>query len=88
MPWNLYSNPAVVNYFLGALGAVLGPFFGIMMVDYYLVRRRRVIIEDLFRDEPSGAYHYRRGVNPRALWVFVPTALVSCIVRPALTTSS
>ena len=80
LPWNLYSNPAVVNYFLGALGAVLGPFFGIMMVDYYLVRRRQVVIEDLFRDEPSGTYHYRRGVNPRALWVFVPTALVSCVV--------
>jgi NCS1 family nucleobase:cation symporter-1 len=80
LPWNLYSNPVVVNYFLGGLGAILGPLFGIMMVDYYFVRRRRVIIEDLFRDNPSGAYYYRRGINPRALWVFVPTALISCVV--------
>lgn len=80
LPWNLYSNPAVVNYFLGGLGAILGPLFGIMMVDYYLVRRRRVVIEDLFRDESSGAYYYRRGVNPRALYVFVPTALIACVV--------
>jgi NCS1 family nucleobase:cation symporter-1 len=80
LPWNLYSNPAVVNYFLGALGAILGPLFGIMMVDYYFVRRRRVVIEDLFRDDPSGTYHYRRGVNPRALLVFVPTALISAVV--------
>jgi NCS1 family nucleobase:cation symporter-1 len=80
LPWNLYSNPAVVNYFLGGLGAVLGPLFGIMMVDYYFVRRGRVVIEDLFRDDPSGVYHYRHGVNPRALWVFVPTALIACVV--------
>jgi nucleobase:cation symporter-1, NCS1 family len=80
LPWNLYSNPIVVNYFLGALGAILGPLFGIMMVDYYFVRRRRVVIEDLYRDDPSGAYYYRRGVNPRALWVFVPAALVSTVV--------
>jgi nucleobase:cation symporter-1, NCS1 family len=80
LPWNLYSNPAVVNYFLGGLGAILGPLFGIMMVDYYFVRRSRVVIEDLFRDDPSGSYYYRRGFNPRALWVFVPTALISCVV--------
>ncbi|HZU00732.1 MAG TPA: NCS1 family nucleobase:cation symporter-1, partial [Ktedonobacteraceae bacterium] len=39
LPWNLYSNPAVISYFLGGLGAFLGPLFGIIMVDYYLIRR-------------------------------------------------
>ncbi len=80
LPWNLYSNPAVVNYFLGGLGAILGPLFGIMMVDYYLVRRSRVVIEDLYRDDTTGAYYYRRGINPYALWVFAPTAAASAIV--------
>ena len=67
LPWNLYSNPIVINYFLGGLGAVLGPLFCIMMVDYYFVRRGRVVIEDLYRANPSDSYYYRRGVNPRAL---------------------
>jgi nucleobase:cation symporter-1, NCS1 family len=80
LPWNLYSNPIVINYFLGGLGAVLGPLFGIMMVDYYFVRRGRVVIEDLYRANPSGSNYYRRGVNPRALWVFVPTAVVAAVV--------
>src|SRR5215208_7176435 len=61
LPWNLYSNPIAINYFLGGLGAVLGPLFGIMMVDYYFVRRGRVVIEDLYRANPSGSYYYRRG---------------------------
>jgi len=80
LPWNLYNNPVVINYFLGGLGAILGPLFGIMMVDYYFVRRGRVVIDDLFRTDPTGAYYYRRGVNPRALWVFIPTALVSAVI--------
>ena len=28
LPWNLYNSPAVINYFLGELGAILGPLFG------------------------------------------------------------
>ena len=46
-----------------------------MMVDYYLVRRGRVVIDDLYQPDPSGSYYYRRGVNPGALWVFVPIAI-------------
>src|SRR3546814_5113775 len=37
-PWHLYSSPAVIAYFLGALGAMLGPFFGILAVHSFLVR--------------------------------------------------
>lgn len=37
MPWNLYNSPVVINYFLGGLGAVLGPLFGIIIADYFLV---------------------------------------------------
>jgi NCS1 family nucleobase:cation symporter-1 len=80
LPWNLYSNPVVINYFLGGLGAILGPLFGIMITDYYFVRRGRVVIDDLFRDGTSGAYYYSRGINLTAVWVFVPTALVSCVI--------
>lgn len=79
-PWNLYSNPNVVNYFLGGLGAFLGPLFGIIMVDYYLVKRGRVDVAALFDAGPEAPYHYRRGVNPKALAAFVPTAAVGAVV--------
>ena len=41
-PWNLYNSPEVIAYFLGALGALLGPFFGIMAVDYFVLRKGAV----------------------------------------------
>ena len=52
-PWNLYNSPQVIAYFLGGLGALLGPFFGIMAVDYFLLRKSRVSIPDLY-DPRSG----------------------------------
>jgi nucleobase:cation symporter-1, NCS1 family len=33
-PWNLFNNPNIINYFLGGLGALLGPLFGVIMLDY------------------------------------------------------
>ncbi|MEV0847365.1 NCS1 family nucleobase:cation symporter-1 [Streptomyces sp. NPDC049954] len=84
-PWNLYSNPDVVNYFLGGLGAFLGPLFGVIMVDYYWVKRGRIDTASLFDARPGSAYYYRKGVNPRALWAFLPSAAVAavCALVPA-----
>ena len=83
-PWNLFSNPTVVNYFIGGLGAFLGPLFGIIMLDYYILRRQRVVLGDLFRED--GEYSYRNGWNPRAVVAFViaatPTAIIALV--PAL----
>jgi NCS1 family nucleobase:cation symporter-1 len=70
----------VVNYFLGGLGAFLGPLFGVIMVDYYLIKRGRVDVQQLFNGAPGGRYHYRKGVNPRALWAFLPAAAVAAVL--------
>ena len=72
MPWKIYSSPVAVNDFLGALGAFLGPLFGILMVDYYLFRRQVVALPDLYRME--GAYSYQSGVNVRAVVAFAVAA--------------
>ncbi|WP_329582542.1 hypothetical protein [Streptomyces sp. NBC_01361] len=29
LPWNLYKSPLIVNYFLGGLGALLGPLYDV-----------------------------------------------------------
>ena len=49
MPWKLYGSPVAINYFLGALGAFLGPLFGILMVDYWVIRRERVDVSELYK---------------------------------------
>lgn len=80
LPWNLYDNPVVVNYFLGGLGALLGPLFGVITADYWLLRRAKVNIPDLYSEDASGEYHYRRGYNPKAIWAFAPSAAIAVVL--------
>jgi NCS1 family nucleobase:cation symporter-1 len=66
MPWKLIGNFS--SYIFGWLvgcSALLGPIAGIMICDYYLVRRRRLFVADLYRRD--GAYEYHRGFNVNAV---------------------
>ncbi|MFP5283206.1 MAG: NCS1 family nucleobase:cation symporter-1 [Actinomycetes bacterium] len=76
-PWNLYNSPQVIAYFLGGLGALLGPFFGIMAVDYFLFRKARVSIPDLYEPSAKSIYYYRNGLNPLAVKAFVPSSVIA-----------
>jgi NCS1 family nucleobase:cation symporter-1 len=80
-PWNLFNSPIVVNIFLGAVGAMLGPLFGIIMADYYVLRKQRVVLGDLYREK--GYYTYQKGFNRKAIISFlavsVPTIVISLV---------
>ncbi|KAF1023826.1 MAG: putative allantoin permease [Paracidovorax wautersii] len=84
-PWNLYNNPQVIHYTLDILGAFIGPLFGILIADYYLVRRQKIDVDALYSMAPGGAYWYRKGYNPRALATLVPSALIpiACVLIPS-----
>lgn len=75
MPWKIYSSPVAVNYFLGALGAFMGPLFGILMIDYYLVRKQRVALAEVYKMD--GGYSYQSGVNVRAIVSFVVASAIA-----------
>jgi NCS1 family nucleobase:cation symporter-1 len=80
MPWNLYNSPDVIAYFLGGLGALLGPFFGILALDYFWYRKGRFSITDLYLPTPESKYYYRKGVNPNAVKAFVPSAVIALVL--------
>ncbi|WP_433876306.1 NCS1 family nucleobase:cation symporter-1 [Sinomonas atrocyanea] len=86
LPWNLYNNPIVIVYFLGGLGALLGPLFGVIMADYWLIRRGKVNVPALYTEAATADYHYTKGVNPRAIAALVPAAAVALAIAfiPAL----
>jgi NCS1 family nucleobase:cation symporter-1 len=79
-PWNIYNSPVAINYFLQGLGAFLGPLFGIIFVDFYLVKRGHVDVDSLYREGPSSPYWYQGGINYRAVGVFVVSAAVAAVV--------
>lgn len=74
MPWRLVANPEqyLHNWLVGSSG-LLGPIAGIMIMDYFVIRKRYLDLNELYvRD---GTYEYRSGVNYRAL-VALTTGIV------------
>lgn len=80
LPWKLYNSPVIIEYFLGGLGAILGPLFGVIMADYWLIRKSRVNVPDLFTEKPTGDYQYTQGFNLRAIVALVPAAVIAIII--------
>ena len=85
-PWNLYRSPEVIHDTLDVLGAFIGPLFGILIADFYLVRRQRIVVDALYTMSRSGAYWYEGGLNRAAVGALVPAAgvAVACAFVPAL----
>ena len=77
MPWRLYNDAAAYIFtWLIGYGALLGPVAGIMIADYFVLRRGNVIVNDLYRR--AGIYEYTGGVN----WVAM--AALTLGVAPSL----
>jgi NCS1 family nucleobase:cation symporter-1 len=70
MPWKLLANHKTFIFgWLGGYAAVLGPVAGIMICDYYLVRRKHLVVNDLYLR--GGQYEYSAGFNWRAIAALV-----------------
>jgi NCS1 family nucleobase:cation symporter-1 len=66
LPWRLIeSSSGYIFTWLVGYSALLGPIGGIVLADYWLLRRARLDLEGLYRSD--GPYAYRGGVNPRAM---------------------
>ena len=85
MPWKLLSDFG--SYIFGWLvgySALLGPIAGVMIADYFLVRRSRLSLDDLYRR--NGIYEYENGINQRAVAALAIGAVVALLglVAPPL----
>jgi NCS1 family nucleobase:cation symporter-1 len=84
-PWKLlasYSN-YITGWLVGYSG-FLGPIAGVMICDYFVVRKKIIVVEDLY--QRHGRYEFTRGVNLRgiaALGVGAGIAFIGLLV-PAL----
>jgi len=79
-PWKLLATPDayIFGWLIGASG-LLGPVAGIMVCDYFLIRKTELDVNSLYHRD--GAYAYNRGFNPRALVTLVLGVAVALIGR-------
>jgi NCS1 family nucleobase:cation symporter-1 len=85
MPWKLLSDfSAYIFGWLVGYSGLLGPIAGVMIADYFIVRRSTLSVEDLYRR--GGVYEYANGFNYRAITALVAGIAVALIglAAPAL----
>ncbi len=69
-PWKLIADPSgYIFTWLIAYSSLLGPIGGIMIADYYFIRKKELILNDLYSE--TGAYTYQNGYNLAALWALL-----------------
>src|SRR5438552_730433 len=64
--------------FVGAIGATMGPIFGVMMVDYYLIRKGILNVDALYQE--NGEYRFQEGWHVSAFVAAGIGALFSSIL--------
>lgn len=83
-PWNLFNNPEVIHYTIDILGAFIGPLFGILIADYYFVKKQNIAVDDLYTLDSKGNYWYKNGYNYNAIYALIPSAIIPilCVLLP------
>jgi nucleobase:cation symporter-1, NCS1 family len=78
MPWKLLANHRTFIFgWLGGYAAVLGPVAGIMICDYFIIRRKQLLVDDLYLR--GSGYEYSGGFNWRAIGALIAGSGVALI---------
>ena len=86
LPWKLYADAAAYIFtWLVGYSSLMGAIGGILIADYWVMRRRQLSLPDLFKVD--GLYSYRGGINWRAMIALIAGVLpvVPGFVRAATT---
>lgn len=77
-PWNIQNSAKSFTAFLSGYSVFLGPVCGIMLADYWFVRRRQLDLRKLYKLGPGTDMFYYSGFNLRAMAAFL------CAIGPVL----
>jgi nucleobase:cation symporter-1, NCS1 family len=86
MPWKLYADAAAYIFtWLIGYSSLMGAIGGILIADYWVLRKRELSLEDLFKLD--GCYTYDNGVNRRTIAILIVSILpvVPGFLRAAMT---
>ena len=83
-PWKLLASyGSYIFGWLGGYSSFLGSIAGVLIADYYVVRRKIILTEDLY--QRGGFYEFSHGVNWRAIGALAAgifVALIGLVVEP------
>ncbi|KIW11946.1 hypothetical protein PV08_09219 [Exophiala spinifera] len=85
VPWKILHSASSLLSFMNGLGVFLAPTMGLLISDFYVVKRQHLDLPALY--EPHGRYRYHWGVNWRALLALL-ASIVPCLPGLANTVNS
>ena len=84
--WVSFISQVGMFPFVNTLGAILAPVYGIMIVDYYVIKKGRLDVNQLFSSKKGSKYYYNDGWNQKAFvaWAIAGVFSVLTVWHPAL----
>jgi len=79
LPWNLLKSSNSFTSYLSAYSVFLSSIAGVMVTEYYFIRRGHYRIADLYDPRKDGWYWYTYGVNIRAYTAYIAGILINVV---------
>lgn len=70
-PWLFYNTTPVFVTVAASFSVFMGPLTGVMIADYFIIRKQRIQLSQLYTGSPDGSYWYAHGFNWRAIIAWV-----------------
>jgi NCS1 family nucleobase:cation symporter-1 len=69
--WLTYLSQIGILSFVDTFGAFFGPIFGIMISDYYLIKKSNLVNKDIYSLESNGVYYYSGGWHLKGVYSII-----------------
>ncbi|KDR80376.1 hypothetical protein GALMADRAFT_223259 [Galerina marginata CBS 339.88] len=79
LPWNLLKSSNNFTSYLSAYSVFLSSIAGVMITEYYVIRRGHYNVADLYDAHKAGWYYYTYGINFRAYAAYIAGILINVV---------
>ena len=69
--WLTYLSQIGILSFIDTFGAFFGPLFGVMISDYYFIKKGKLNNKDIYSLEDNGEYYYSAGWHLKGVYSLI-----------------
>ncbi len=69
--WLTYFSQIGILSFIDTFGAIFGPLFGVMIFDFYFIKKGNLINKDIYSLENTGSYYYSGGWHIKGVYSLI-----------------
>jgi NCS1 family nucleobase:cation symporter-1 len=78
-PWQLLKDSNSFTSYLSAYSVFLSSIAGVMITEYWIIRRGHYRVADLYSAKSAGWYHYTWGINWKAYAAYISGIIINVV---------